>query len=101
MQIDLTVGCVLLLAHIALVCAWLWATLCRSALANRSTKLSIRLALLGQGLAGSIALGAPAYGWRPDLVSVVMLASVVAMQIVCSELWRGGVPSQFRKGPAS
>jgi multisubunit Na+/H+ antiporter MnhG subunit len=60
-----------------------------------STRLEIRLALLGVGLAALVGLAAPLYGWLPDLVTLIIVSAIVIMQTVMAQLWRDGVPRQF------
>lgn len=67
----------------------------RIIMVNPTTRLEIRLALCGVGLAAIVGLAAPLYGWVPDLVTLIIVSAIVIMQTVMAELWRNGVPHQF------
>ena len=81
---------------VILCVALFWSVFCRSVLLNTTAKTSIRLAVWVVGLASLMGMAAPVYGWKPDLVSTLMLASFVFMQVVMAQLWHGGVPHPFR-----
>ena len=80
----------------ALCLALLWSVFCRLTRTSHSTRLSVRLAIFGLGLAALLGLGAPLYGWVPDVVVFVMTGACVSMQIVAARHWRYGVPQSFQ-----
>ena len=80
-----------------LMVALLWSVFYRSALADRRTKLSVRLSLTCTAIAGLVGVGAPLYGWVPDAVVIVIVLSVVYMQITFAQSWEHHVPGQYIK----
>lgn len=86
-----------LFAHEILALALMWSAFCRSALASGQTKPCVRLALLTMGAVGAVAVMAPLYGWRPDWVTISILAGFVVNQVVNAQLWRFGVPDGFQR----
>lgn len=79
----------------ALCIALFWSIFCRSVKVNQTTKLDVRLALWGVGIASLAGLGAPLYGWSPDYVTLVIVLAIVIMQLVMAQHWRHGVPIHF------
>ena len=78
-----------------LCAALFWSVFCRSVRADTTTKLTVRLAIFGAGLASLLGLGAPMYGWEPDVVVSAIVAAIVFMQVVMAQHWHHGVPRQF------
>lgn len=78
-----------------LCAALFWSVFCRSVRTDTTTRLNVRLALLLVGLASLLGLGAPLYGWVPDVVTILMVLSIVCMQLVTATYWRRGVPERF------
>lgn len=72
-----------------------WSVFCRSLRTSIKTRLDIRLSLWLVGVASLFGLGAPLYGWVPNVVSLVMVGSVAILQIVMSKHWKDGVPYYF------
>lgn len=81
----------------SLCLALLWSVFCRSVRASHTTRLDVRFGVWSVGVASVIGIGAPAYGWRPDWVVLLIVAAVVVMQVVFAQHWRHGVPPQFVK----
>lgn len=75
--------------------ALLWSVFCRSVRVDTTTRIEIRLALQIVGIAALIGLGAPLYGWVPDVVTMIIVGAIVIMQAVMAQLWRHGVPHPF------
>lgn len=86
-----------LLTWEAMCLALLWSVFCRSVRADKTTKLDVRLALLAVGTSALAGMAAPAYGWVPDTVTLIIVGAIVFMQAVMAQHWRHGVPTQFVK----
>lgn len=84
-----------LIAWEVLCLALLWSVFCRSVRTSTTTKISIRLAIWLLGLSALTGLGAPVYGWEPDLVTFVMVTSIVILQLATAHHWFDGVPDPF------
>jgi hypothetical protein len=78
--------------------ALLYSVFCRLVHTSISTRISVRIAIFFLGLAALVGIGAPLYGWRPDVVVTVITAACLFMQLVAARHWRGGVPGSFQKG---
>lgn len=78
--------------------ALLYSVFCRLVHTSTSTRISVRFAIFFLGMAALVGIGAPLYGWQPDLVSIVITAACLLMQLVAARHWRGGVPVNFQKG---
>ena len=83
---------------------WLWELLaasllysvfCRLVKTRKTTRLDVRLSIMALGLAALLCIGAPLYGWQPDSVTLVLLASMVQIQWVAARHWAHGVPDSF------
>jgi CHASE2 domain-containing sensor protein len=85
----------LLLAWESLCVALFWSIFCRTVKVNKTTKLDVRLALWGVGIAALAGMGAPLYGWLPDVVTLLIVLAIVIMQVVMAQHWRHGVPIHF------
>ena len=75
--------------------ALFWSIFCRSVKVDQTTRLDVRLALWLVGIASLLGLGAPLYGWVPNLPTLVIVGSVVILQVVMAQHWHSGVPYQF------
>lgn len=82
---------------VALCLALLWSVFCRLTRTTHATRFSVRLAIFFLGLAALVGLGAPVYGWVPDVVVFCMTGACVCMQIVAARHWRYGVPKSFQR----
>ena len=72
-----------------------WSIFCRSVRVSKTTRLDIRLAPWLVGIASLVGLGAPLYGWMPNIVVLMIVGSVAILQMVMSQHWRQGVPYHF------
>lgn len=75
--------------------ALFWAVFCRSIRVDKTTRLDVRLALWLVGLASLVGIGAPIYGWTPNLITLIIVGSVVILQAVMARYWGDGVPERF------
>lgn len=75
--------------------ALLWSVFYRSAIADKRTRLSVRLGLFGTATASLVGVGAPLYGWVPDTVVVVIVAAICYMQCTFAQFWHLHVPGQY------
>lgn len=66
----------------ALCLALFWTVFCRSVHMTKAVRLEIRLAVFAVGLASLVGLGAPVYGWVPDMVVLLIVWAVVLLQLV-------------------
>ena len=90
-------------AHLpALVWLWellsfalLYSVFCRLVKTRKTTRLDVRLSIHALGLAALVCMGAPLYGWMPDAVTLLLIASVVQIQWVAARHWAHGVPESF------
>ena len=80
-----------------LMVALLWSVFYRSAIADRRTRLSIRLGLMGMAAASLVGVAAPVYGWSPDPVVVAIVSAVCYMQCTFARFWADHVPGQYIK----
>jgi multisubunit Na+/H+ antiporter MnhG subunit len=69
--------------------ALLWTVFCRSVHITKAVRLEIRLAVFAVGLAALFGLGAPAYGWVPDLVVMVIVLAFVLQQLALAHAAHG------------
>ncbi len=75
--------------------ALLYSVFCRLVHTSKTTRLDVRVSIFGLGLASLVGIGAPLYGWEPDVVALCITTATVAMQLVAARHWRKGVPEQF------
>lgn len=78
-----------------LCAALFYSAFCRLVKVDKTTRLDVRIAIFLLGLASLVGLGAPLYGWAPDIVSLITIGAVVLMQAVTARHWSHGVPRQF------
>lgn len=79
-----------------LLCAsLLWSVFCRSVRTDTTTRLDVRLALWFMGTASLVGMAAPLYGWTPDRITMLIVASIALLQVVMARHWRHGVPRHF------
>lgn len=74
-------------AWVILCLALLYSVFCRSIHVDKHTHPAVRLALWVTGLCALVGLGAPVYGWAPDVVSLCLLSTVIAVHTVKMCLW--------------
>jgi len=72
-----------------------WSVFSRSVKVSKTTKLDVRLAIWGVGVASLVGIGAPIYGWLPDIVTLFIVFAIAVMQGVMAQHWRNGVPHHF------
>lgn len=90
---------IVLIVHELLAIALFYTCFCRAVKTNRTVKRDVLAAFWILGMVSCIAMFAPlAFGWRPDLMSIALLGSVVIVQIVTSAHWRDGIPKEFIDG---
>lgn len=78
-----------------LCAALFWSVFCRSVRVDKTTKIDIRVVIFLVGLGALLGLGAPLYGWEPDWVTLLIIGSIAAMQVVTAQHWGSAVPDQF------
>lgn len=62
----------------------LWVVFCRSVYITKAVRLDIRLSVFAVGLAALFGIGAPVYGWTPDLVTMLITSSLAVLHLVLS-----------------
>ena len=78
--------------------ALLYSCFCRAVKTNRETKLSILVAFYLLSCAALFATFAPiVMAWRPDAVSLALLAATTLVQAVTAQHWRFGPPEHFQQ----
>lgn len=86
------------LLHEALAWALFYSVFCRAVRLNCSAGRDVRLAFWLLGIAAIAAVAAPIQpGWRPDGLTLILLAAFALVQIVTARYWCNGVPSRFLK----
>ena len=84
-----------LIAWDILCLALFWSVFCRSVRTDKTTKLDVRIAIYLVGLSSLLGFGAPLYGWEPDVVTLLIVTSIVIMQVTMAKHWGQGVPERF------
>ncbi|MDO8903956.1 hypothetical protein [Hydrogenophaga sp.] len=87
-----------LLLHTALAAALVWSCVCRFTHTNKiNTRSPIRWAFTVLSVYAGLSLFAPfASAWQPDIMNVIALAAITAVQVSTSFYWSDGVPRPFR-----
>lgn len=89
----------MLAIHEGLALALLYTCFCRAIKTDENTAGPVLFAFWLLGVAATVAIFAPlAWDWRPDVVSLSLLGSILVLQIVTALYWRDGIPPQFQKG---
>ena len=84
--------------HEFLSLALFYTCFCRAVKTDRRVKKDVLLAFWIQGCVACVSMFAPlAWGWRPDWITVSLLAAVVLLQVVNSAHWQQGIPQEFLK----
>lgn len=84
--------------HEFLSLALFYTCFCRAVKTDRTVKKDVLVAFWILGCVACVSMLAPlAFGWRPDWVTLSLLASLVMLQIVTSAHWRKGIPQEFIK----
>lgn len=88
----------LTLAHEALSLALFYSVFCRAVRMDCRARRDVRLVFWLLGIAAIAAIAAPIQpGWRPDGLTLILLAAFALVQIVTARYWCNGVPSRFIK----
>ena len=87
----------LLTAWYVTMMALLWSVFYRATIANKHTRLSVRLGLWVMSAAALAGMAAPLYGWAPNLVTLGIVMCIVYAQLVFAGYWRTHVPGQYLK----
>ena len=86
----------MLAIHELLSIALFYTCFCRAVKTNKTVKEDVLAAFWLLGCVACIAMFAPlAFAWRPDPMSVALLAAVVIVQIVTAVHWKDGIPKEF------
>ena len=86
----------MLAIHEALAIALFATCFCRAVKTDRSVRKDVLAAFWLLGVVACIAIFAPmAFGWKPDLMSIALLAGTVIVQLVTGAHWKHGVPKEF------
>lgn len=86
----------MLALHEILSIALFYTCFCRAVKTDKTVRRDVLAAFYFLGVVSCFSLFAPmAFGWRPDLMSLSLLGSVLIVQIVTSIHWRDGVPKEF------
>jgi hypothetical protein len=86
----------MLALHELLSLALLYTCFCRAVKTNKTVRKDVLAAFWFLGATASMSMFAPlAFGWRPDFVSLTLLASILAVQVATSARWRTGIPKDF------
>lgn len=87
----------MLIAHEFLAFWLLYTGFCRAVKMGPQTELAIRMAFWALDIAAAIAVFAPARGWEPDYVSVILLLAINVVQTTTAMFWRQKAPEQFAR----
>lgn len=69
---------------------------CRAVKTSKAVRPDVLAAFWLLGCIACLAMFAPlTFGYRPDWMSLSLLASIVIVQIVTSAHWRDGIPKEF------
>lgn len=89
----------MLAIHELLSIALFYTCFCRAVKTNKTVKKDVLAAFWLLGCVACVAMFAPlVFGWRPDLMSVALLAGINIVQIVTSAHWKDGIPKEFING---
>ena len=75
--------------------ALLYSVFCRAVKIDKTTLTSLKLAVWVMGLVAILGIGAPVYGWEPDVISMLLVIALLCMQSATAAHWVHGVPDQF------
>ena len=91
----------MIIAYEILCFALFYSVFCRAVRMNQTTRADIRIALQVLGTVAAIGIAVPVHWptWRPDWVTLALLASITALQLVTAYHWQRGVPDRFVKPP--
>ena len=84
------------LAYLVACAAISYSGFCRLVRTDTDTRFAARLAFWSLTTAAIAGIGAVLFwGYAPEWPAVGMAASIAVVQVVASDLWRGGVPMQY------
>lgn len=87
-----------LLLHELLCGALFWTVFCRCVRTDYRVRGDVRLAFVALGIVACIGMAAPlAWGVLPSAFTLLLLAAILAVQIVTSRYWCESVPDKFYK----
>lgn len=88
----------LLILHELLCAVLLWSCFCRATRTNAQTSLPILVSFWFLAISALLATFAPLlFGWEPDAVSLVLLASIALVQTVTARYWQQSPPAAFQR----
>jgi hypothetical protein len=86
----------LLITHEILAAMLFYTCFCRAVKTNGTVRVDVLIALWFLGIVSCVSMFAPmAFGWEPDLMSVMLLLGMVIVQVVTAAHWRDGIPKEF------
>ena len=86
----------MLILHEVLSMVLFYTCFCRAVKTNKTVRRDVLAAFWFLGIVASLSMFAPlSFGWRPDLVSLALLAAIVFVQLVTSTHWRHAIPHGF------
>lgn len=86
----------MLALHEILSIALFYTCFCRAVRTNKTVRKDVLAAFWLLGVIASIAMFAPlAFNWRPDFISIALMAAIVIVQVVTSAHWKDGIPKEF------
>jgi hypothetical protein len=113
---NVTMAGVLLVLQLSMALVLCWSCLCRATKTNGDTRREVRWAMVFEGAAAGLLLGAPflpalmpeffewEVGTTPVAIWMILLVSILTVQLVTAKYWQQGVPERFQVGyqrPAS
>lgn len=82
----------------AFALALLYSLFCRATHTSKAnTRRDIRWAFAFMGAVAIMAAVAPFFGYDPDAITIMLMASITIVQVVTAHHWRAGVPERFRR----
>lgn len=93
-------GTALMVLHELLCAVLLYSCFCRATRTNAGTMLPILLSFYFLSISALVATFAPLFmGWKPDAVSLLLLASISLVQTVTARFWQQSPPRAFQTQP--
>lgn len=87
-----------LLLHELLCCALFYTVFCRCVRTDYRVRGDVRAAFVCLGIVACLGMAAPlAWGVVPSAFTILLLAAILAVQIVTSRYWCESVPDKFYK----
>jgi hypothetical protein len=85
-----------IIAHEFLSAFLFYTCFCRSVKMSADTVREIRLAFWALSISSVIAMFAPLRGWRPDYVTLALLAGICIVQYTTARYWIHGTPNNYQ-----